>query len=194
LRASELVAIVVEDIIEAIDPDARLLTIRRSKGNQEGEGATAYLSPRTVRAIAAWADAAGFETGAVFRRVNVRRYKARAAVRGRSIDSISSRETWDLRKTLPKPAVPARVSTMLESSPSCLSRSDLPCYDPAGIRCRRFVRADDGRPCQAAQGDQRTFDPGRAEPRPLASGEDLAGIMDALRLKSPQIPLTYNRI
>jgi site-specific recombinase XerD len=41
LRASELVAIVVEDIIEAIDPDARLLTIRRSKGDQEGEGATA---------------------------------------------------------------------------------------------------------------------------------------------------------
>jgi homoserine acetyltransferase len=28
----------------------------------------------------------------------------------------------------------------------------------------------------------------------FASGEDLAGIMDALRLKSPQIPLAYNRI
>src|SRR3546814_19979376 len=41
-------------------------------------------------------------------RSNVRRYKARAAVRGRKIDRISGREAWDLRKTLSKPAVPAR--------------------------------------------------------------------------------------
>ncbi|WP_366945016.1 site-specific integrase, partial [uncultured Bradyrhizobium sp.] len=65
LRASELVAIEVEHIIEAIDPDARLLSIPRSKGDQEGEGATAYLSPRTVRAIAAWLEAAGIGEGAV---------------------------------------------------------------------------------------------------------------------------------
>jgi integrase len=38
LRASELVAIAVEHIVEAIDPDARLLSIPRSKGDQEGEG------------------------------------------------------------------------------------------------------------------------------------------------------------
>ena len=44
LRASELVAIEVAHILEAIDPDARLLSIPRSKGDQEGEGATAYLS------------------------------------------------------------------------------------------------------------------------------------------------------
>src|SRR3546814_8011207 len=50
LRASELVSIEVEHIIEAINPDARLLRNPRSKGDQEGEGATAYLSPRTVRA------------------------------------------------------------------------------------------------------------------------------------------------
>src|SRR3546814_845376 len=108
LRASELVAIAVEHIIEAIDPDARLVSIPRSKGDQEGEGATAFLSPRTVRAIAAWREAAGIERGPIFRRVNVRRYKARAAVRGRKIDRISGREAWDLRKTLSKPAVPAR--------------------------------------------------------------------------------------
>ena len=88
LRASELVAIAVEHIVEAIDPDARLLSIPRSKGDQEGEGATAYLSPRTVGALAAWLEAAGIEHGPVFRRVNVRRYKAKAAVRGRPIDSI----------------------------------------------------------------------------------------------------------
>lgn len=108
LRASELVAASTEHI-EAIDPEARLLQILRSKGDQDGEGATAYLSPRSVSAIAAWTEAAEITGGPLFRRVQVRRYKARAAVRGRSIDSISGRETWDLRKTLSKPAVRARV-------------------------------------------------------------------------------------
>lgn len=109
LRASELVAVAVEHIEEAIHPEARLLQILRSKGDQDGEGATAYLSPRTVAAIAAWTEAAEITEGPLFRRVQVRRYKARAAVRGRPIDSISGRETWDLRKTLSKPAVQARV-------------------------------------------------------------------------------------
>ncbi len=109
LRAFELVSVAVEHINEAIDSKARLLPIQRSKGDQEGQGATAFLSPGTVRAIAAWRKAAGIDQGPLFRRVQVRRYKARAAVCGRTIDSISSRETWDLRKTLPKPTVKARV-------------------------------------------------------------------------------------
>ena len=66
LRASELVAIVAENIIDAIDPEARLLTILRSKGDPEGEGATAYLSPRSVRALTAWTAAAGIDSGPVF--------------------------------------------------------------------------------------------------------------------------------
>ena len=61
LRASELVAVEFSHIIEAIDPEARLLMIARSEGDQEGEGATAYLSPRSVRAIAAWRAAARIE-------------------------------------------------------------------------------------------------------------------------------------
>jgi integrase len=109
LRASELVAVAVEHIEEAIDPEARLLKILRSKGDQDGEGGTAYLSPRTVSAIAAWTGAAEITAGPLFRRVQVRHYKARAAVRGRPIDSISGREAWDLRKTLSKAAAKARV-------------------------------------------------------------------------------------
>jgi hypothetical protein len=49
LRASELVAIQVEHILEATDPEARLLSIPRSKVDQEGEGANAFLSPRSAR-------------------------------------------------------------------------------------------------------------------------------------------------
>jgi len=195
LRASELVAIEVEHIIEAIDPDARLLSIPRSKGDQEGEGATAYLSPRTVRAILAWLEAAGIEAGAVFRRVNVRRYKAKAAVRGRPIDSISGRENWDLRKTLSKRAVPARVEydvgegalhpasvgpiyrAMIQRAFDAGALGDLTAEDLA--RLLKGISAHSTR----VGLNQDLF----------ASGEDLAGIMDALRWKSPRMPLAYNR-
>ncbi|TGX49076.1 integrase [Sphingomonas gei] len=195
LRASELVAVELEHLEEAIDPDARLLQIRRSKGDQEGEGATAYLSPRTVAAIAAWTEAAEIKAGPLFRRVQVRRYKARAAVRGRSIDSISGRETWDLRKTLSKPAVKARVEYDIGSVAlhpgsigpifrSIIQRAfdlgalpDLTAEDLA--RLLKGISAHSTR----IGLNQDLF----------ASGEDLAGIMDALRWKSPRMPLAYNR-
>jgi len=195
LRASELVAIEVAHIIEAIDPDARLLSIPRSKGDQEGEGATAYLSPRTVRAIKAWTAAAGIEIGAVFRRVNVRRYKAKAPVRGRSIDSISSREAWDLRKTLPKRALPARVEydvgegalhpasigpiwrAMIQRAFDAGALADLTADD-----LTRLLKGISAHSTRVGL-NQDLF----------ASGEDIAGIMDALRWKSPRMPLAYNR-
>lgn len=195
LRASELVAIEVEHIIEAIDPDARLLTIRRSKGDQEGEGATAYLSPRTVRALAAWLEGAGITVGPVFRRVNVRRYKARAAVRGRRIDSISGREAWDLRKTLSKPAIPARIE--YDVGEGALHPASIgPIY--RSIIQRAFDRgaladltADDlGRLLRGISAHSTRVGLNQDL---FASGEDLAGIMDALRWKSPRMPLAYNR-
>ena len=195
LRASELVAIAVEHIIEAIDPDARLLTIPRSKGDQDGEGATAYLSPRTVRAIAAWLEAAGIEAGPVFRRVNARRYKARAAVRGRKIDSISGREAWDLRKTLSKPAVPARVE--YDVGEGALHPASVgPIY--RSMIQRAFDR---GALADLAADDLASLLKGISAHSTrvglnqdlFTSGEDLAGIMDALRWKSPRMPLAYNR-
>jgi len=45
LRASELVAVEVADVLDALDPEARLLAIHRSKGDPEGEGATAPFAP-----------------------------------------------------------------------------------------------------------------------------------------------------
>lgn len=195
LRASELMAIEVENIVEAIDPDARLLTIKRSKGDQEGEGATAYLSPRTVRAIAAWLEAAAIESGPVFRRVNVRRYKARAAVRGRRIDSISGRESWDLRKTLSKAAVAARVEydvgegALHPASIGPIYRSMIQrAFDRGALAeltaddLARLIKEISAHSTRVGL-NQDLF----------ASGEDLAGIMDALRWKSPRMPLAYNR-
>lgn len=195
LRASELVAIEVEHIVEAIDPDARLLSIPRSKGDQEGEGATAFLSPRTVRAIAAWLEAAGIKAGPVFRRVNVRRYKARAALRGRKIDSISGRETWDLRKTLSTPAVPARVEydvgegALHPASVGPIYRSMIQrAFDRAALV---DLTADDL--ARLLKGISAHSTRVGLNQDLFASGEDLAGIMAALRWKSPRMPLAYNR-
>lgn len=195
LRASELVAIEVKHMIEAIDPDARLLSIPRSKGDQEGEGATAYLSPRTVRAIEAWLDAAGIGTGPIFRRVNVRRYKAKAAVRGRPIDSISGRESWDLRKTLSKASAPARLEfdvgegALHPASVGLIYRSMVrrafnvgALADLTADEVARLLKGISAHSTRVGL-NQDLF----------ASGEDLAGIMDALRWKSPRMPLAYNR-
>lgn len=195
LRASELVAISINDILEALDPEARLLAIARSKGDQEGEGATAYLSPRSVRAVAAWREAAGIDAGPLFRRVQVRRYKARAAVRGRPIDSISGRETWDLRKTLSKPAVKARVEYDI-GTVALHPGSIGPIF--RSIIGRAFDRG--ALPDLTADDLARLLKGISAHSTRIglnqdlfASGEDLAGIMDALRWKSPRMPLAYNR-
>jgi len=195
LRASELVAIEVKHILEALDPEARLLAIARSKGDQEGEGATAFLSPRSVRAIAAWTEAAGVSSGPLFRRVQVRRYKARPAVKGRRIDSISGRETWDLRKTLPKPALPARIEYDVGSA--ALHPGSIGPIWRAIIQ-RAFelgalgdLTADDV--MRLLKGVSAHSTRIGLNQDLFASGEDLAGIMDALRWKSPRMPLAYNR-
>ena len=195
LRASELVAIEVEHIIEAIDPEARLLRILRSKGDPEGEGATAYLSPRSVRAIAAWREAAGITTGPLFRRVNVRRYKARPAIKGRRLDSSSRREAWDLRKTLSRPAVPARIEydvgegALHPGSIGPIYRAIIQrafdrgtLFDLTADDCARLLKGVSAHSTRVGL-NQDLF----------TSGEDLAGIMDALRWKSPRMPLAYNR-
>ncbi|EZP81042.1 integrase [Novosphingobium sp. FGD1] len=195
LRASELVAVEVEHIVDAIDPEARLLTISRSKGDQEGKGATAFLSPRSVRAIAAWTAAADIEEGPLFRRVQVRRYKARAAVKGRRIETISGRESWDLRKTLPKSVVPAR--TEYDVGEGALHPGSIGPIWRAMIR-RAFdkgalsdLTADDL--AQLLKGVSAHSTRVGLNQDLFASGEDLAGIMDALRWKSPRMPLAYNR-
>ena len=67
-RWSELVALDVEDLTFAADGSGTAL-IRRSKTDQAGEGARAYLSRETVRRLQSWLATAGIGDGAVFRRL-----------------------------------------------------------------------------------------------------------------------------
>jgi site-specific recombinase XerD len=71
-RRSELVALDVADITEA--KTGLLVTIRRSKTDQEGEGITIAIARGDLacpaKALREWLDAAGIETGPIFRPIN----------------------------------------------------------------------------------------------------------------------------
>jgi integrase len=67
-RREELMSLLVEDIAEAGDGSGSIL-IRRSKTDTTGEGATAYLSPLTMRLVQEWIMQAGIKEGAMFVRV-----------------------------------------------------------------------------------------------------------------------------
>jgi integrase len=59
----------VEDIAEDADGSGSIL-IRRSKTDTTGEGATAYLSPLTMRLLKQWLAQVGIKEGAIFVRVH----------------------------------------------------------------------------------------------------------------------------
>jgi integrase len=67
-RRSELIALDIEDLAFALDGTGTAL-IRRSKTDQAGKGAQAYLSRETVRYLQHWKRAANITEGAVFRRL-----------------------------------------------------------------------------------------------------------------------------
>lgn len=67
-RREELVNLRIEDIEEASDGSGSVL-IRRSKTDTTGEGATAYLSPLTMRLVSAWLQASMLKSGPLFARV-----------------------------------------------------------------------------------------------------------------------------
>jgi integrase len=67
-RRSELISLDVEDLAFAKDGTGTAL-IRRSKTDQAGEGAQAYLSRETVRHLMQWLTTGNITDGAVFRRL-----------------------------------------------------------------------------------------------------------------------------
>lgn len=67
-RREELVNLRIEDIEDGGDASGNVL-IRRSKTDVAGEGATAYLSPLTMRLVRAWLEASRLKSGAIFVRV-----------------------------------------------------------------------------------------------------------------------------
>lgn len=77
LRVSELTAVEVKDLRPQGDGTG-LLHLPRSKTDQEGLGAWAWLSADTMRRIAVWRSESGISEGVLFRRVGVDRRRERA--------------------------------------------------------------------------------------------------------------------
>ncbi|MCJ2029507.1 tyrosine-type recombinase/integrase [Methylobacterium sp. J-043] len=66
LRRSELVSLYIGDLHRGADGSGTVL-VRRSKADQEGEGAIKYLAPDTMAHVDAWLAAAHLEGGPLFR-------------------------------------------------------------------------------------------------------------------------------
>lgn len=94
LRRSEIVALEVEDLT-AVD-DGLTIRVRRSKTDQEGQGATLAIPHGTdpdtcpVRALTAWLAHASIDTGPLFRAVT-RHGTVGAALEGRAVARIVQR-------------------------------------------------------------------------------------------------------
>ena len=87
-----------------------MLEVPRSKTDQEGQGAYAWLSADTVRRLALWQRESGIVAGPVFRRIGVTRSKARAGQRERARPAPPG-FVWRLPGDLGRlPAIPARLA------------------------------------------------------------------------------------
>ena len=68
-RRSELVSLDVSDLGPIADDGSATVLIRRSKTDQEGQGATVWLGPDTIEHVKVWLAAAGIAEGSLFRSV-----------------------------------------------------------------------------------------------------------------------------
>ena len=161
LRRSEIVA-VQWGHVEKGGGGAGRLFVPRSKSDQEGAGAYAYLSARSMAALEAWAQAAGLRDGAVFRRLH--RTRARTGA-----------DVWSVGAGLSAQSVTLIYRAMLDAAHAAGLLGDMDHAEYA--RWRQSLTAHSTRVGLT----QDLF----------AAGQDLAGIMQALRWKSPQQPARY---
>lgn len=196
LRVAELVRVAVEHI--AAEPDgSAVLTVPTSKTDQAGQGAYAWLSPDTMRRVAAWREAAGITAGPLFRRIGVVRTKARAAKPAAALPAPPG-----LRWRLPagSPA-PAEAQPVLASTTYCIGEDSL---TPAAVRLiikRTARRAADehlvnlfGKELDLAIAGLSTHSLRVGLTQDLfASGEDAGPIAQALRWTSTSTALRYGR-
>jgi integrase len=84
LRRSELVSLYIGDLHRGADGSGTVL-VRRSKADQEGEGAIKYLAPDTMTRVEAWLATARLESGPLFRPLTKGGRPGRAALGGAEV-------------------------------------------------------------------------------------------------------------
>lgn len=161
LRRSEIVAVHWAHV-EKGTGDAGRLFVPRSKSDQEGAGAYAYLSARTMEALAAWRAASGSREGPVFRRLHRSRDKMGADVWTAGA-GLSAQSVTLIYRAMFGAAHAAGLLGAITEADFTQWRASLTAHSTrVGLTQDLF-----------------------------AAGQDLAGIMHALRWKSPQQPARY---
>lgn len=209
LRASELVAIDIAHIRPSSDPDTRLLHIPRHKGDQEKEGATAFLSMRSVLALKAWIrvmadlqDVPDITEGPLFRRLFIKPLKpedaaeARAAARRQAAAS-----QWGLPRLMPEAGASRRTGIDPLTTVTLGGAALQPQAVTQIFKARVQGAWNAGLLPDLSKEELAQWVKGISAHSTrigitndlFAAGEDIAGIMDALRWKSPKMPLSYNR-
>lgn len=161
LRRSEIVGVRWPHVERGTAGGGRLF-VPRSKADQEGAGAYAYLSARTMAALAAWRRAAPAKDGPVFRRLHRARDR-------------TSRDVWTVGAGLSAQSVTLIYRAMLDAA---LAGGLLGMIDRAEFDMWRAGLTAHSTRVGLTQDL-------------FASGQDLAGIMHALRWKSPAQPARY---
>jgi integrase len=195
LRVGELVRVACEHIVRSDDGSgAGTLFIPSSKTDQMGEGAYAWISPESMRRISAWLKAAGFQSGAVFRRVAVRRSKSRAAARPVAIGTLSPNAQLTEERLYGRKASPAKITYAIGTRP----------ITPAAVRLilkRTALRAADlglvdlyGQALDVAIAQLSTHSLRVGLTQDLfANGADAGPVAQALRWTSTSTALRYGR-
>lgn len=161
LRRSEIVAVRCGHVERGASGGGRLF-VPRSKADQEGVGAYAYLSPRTMRAIATWREAGAIRDGALFRRLHRTRNK-------------SGGDVWTVGAALSGQSVTLIYRALLDFAHAAGQLDQLSTVEFEAWRTGLTAHSTRIGLTQDL----------------FASGQDLAGIMQALRWKSPAQPARY---
>jgi site-specific recombinase XerD len=193
LRVSELAAIQIAQI----DPqrDGRgILAIGKTKTDQEGEGRFAWLSTDTMRRIGAWISAAKLEEGPLFRRVGVNKRQGRPARPPQAYHSIPGHTRHWQARLAGSPAQAPRVRYSIGDGP--LTRQGI-----YAIYKRLVWAAIDEGLVEVAPGragalvrsiSTHSMRVGLTQDL-FASGEDGAGVCQAIGWKSVTTALRYVR-
>lgn len=161
LRRSEIVGVRWPHVERGGAGGGRLF-VPRSKADQEGAGSYAYLSARTMAALSTWREAAEVREGPVFRRLHRSRTR-------------EDQDVWTVGAGLSAQSVTLIYRAMLDAAAAA---GLLGMLDPTEFEVWRAGLTAHSTRVGLTQDL-------------FASGQDLAGIMQALRWKSPAQPARY---
>ena len=191
LRVAELTGAVVGDL-EATADGSGVLSIPRSKTDQLGQGAFAWVSPDSMRRIRAWLDAAGIRDGPLFRRVGVDRRAAVKARRRIEMHELARNAKVDAARMAAVAAQPARIR--YSAGPHALTRQGVT------LIYRRVARQAANAGLVALFGAELNAAIAALSTHSLrvgltqdlfAAGEDVGPIAQALRWRSTATALRY---